>query len=642
MGEENLRARLELEVASLTAQLATIAARPLEVDPAVVAIAQSTTDNVMLLDRNGVIQYINWTVPDLTPDQVRGTPATRYVGAEFHAAMRQCFTDVCNTAKPSRYETFYVSPEGKVSYWESRVAPVVRDGRVVNLVVSSSDVTAGRAAEAERQRFFTMSRDLLCVADTTGYFKRVNPAFERTLGFSETELLAAPFVDFVHPEDREVTEAAVAQLSAGQEVVDFQNRYRCKDGSYRWLSWRAISEPDNSRLIYAVGRDITDTRLLEAQLRQSQKMDAIGQLAGGIAHDFNNLLMAIQGNVQLALHPRGTEGPAPFLKEIGKAGDRAAALTRQLLAFSRQQPIAATTLDVGALANDLMNLLRRVIDERVRIQLSVAPGDLLVRGDTGQLEQVIINLCVNARDAIPAAGTVAIEVTAPEINQAFVSEHRWARAGRFVRISVADDGSGMSNDVQERAFDPFFTTKQPGKGTGLGLATVYGIVQQHSGFIEIDSEVGRGTTVSVYLPQHVGRADARSKPDEPAAVAGNETVLVAEDDAAVLRVVVKTLEGAGYRVLTAHDGAEALRLFRAHSTEIGLVLLDVVMPNMTGPDAAAAIRAVRPEVAVVFSTGYADAEAAAALERDDTPVLHKPYPPATLLCEVRRVLDASN
>jgi len=641
MGDDVRRTQLEREVTALKAQVAALEARARDgqFDAAVVAIAQNSPDNVMLVDPQGVIQYINWTVPHLTPDQVRGTPVHRYVGTEFHALMDQCFAEVRATAEPSRYETFYVSPEGTVSYWESRVAPVVRDGKVVSLVINSSNVSAGRAAEAERQRFFTMSRDLLCVADGSGYFKRVNPAFERTLGFSDAELIASPFIDFAHPDDRAATEAVVTGLIAGEEVIDFANRYRCNDGSYRWISWRAIAEPGGGKLIYAVGRDVTETRMLEAQLRQSQKMDAIGQLAGGIAHDFNNLLMAIQGNVQLALTARSTDAASPFLREVGKAGDRATALTRQLLSFSRQQPIAVQVVDVGQLARDLMNLLRRLIDERIRIDLRVGAGSMLVQGDPGQLEQVILNLCVNARDAMSSVGTITIDIAIPEIDQAFVAEHRWARAGQFVRISVTDDGSGMSREVQERAFDPFFTTKPPGKGTGLGLATVYGILKQHTGFIEITSELGRGTVVSAYLPLQAGHTGREPEQVAEHVSGGNEVVLVAEDEDAVRSVVVNMLETAGYRVLIARDGAEAVQVFRAHADEIRLLLLDVVMPNMTGPSACAAIRALRPDVAVIYSTGYADGATAAALIGDGTPVLDKPYLPAVLLREVRRALD---
>ena len=286
-----------------------------------------------------MIRYTNYTVPDLTAAQVLGTPVYRYVPAEYRDLMRRCHERVLASGQPDRYETAYVADTGETSWWETRVSPVRRDGRVVALVQIASNVTERRQAAADRDRLFNLSIDMLAVAGTDGYFKRINPAFAHTLGHSDEELLSRPFMEFVHPEDREETRAAVARLAKGEPVIDFANRYRCRDGSYRWISWRTA--PDSTgKLMHAIGRDVTEPRRLEEQLRQSQKMEAVGRLAGGIAHDFNNLLLAIDLNLDLLIaQRRRPRTRAQCCAEARRATQRAADVTRQLLALGRKSAV---------------------------------------------------------------------------------------------------------------------------------------------------------------------------------------------------------------------------------------------------------------------------------------------------------------
>ncbi len=607
-----------------------------DLDPAVVSIAENSPDNIMLLDVHGRIQYINRTVPDLTREEVLGRAVFEFVGAEFHEGIKRCFARVLDTKKPSRYVTWYQAPDGERSYWESSVGAVERDGKVEGFAVITTNVTEQRRDAEERERFFNLSMDMLCVADFDGYFQRVNRAFEVTLGYDSRELFARPFIEFVHPDDVVPTQGAMDRLARGEAVIDFENRYRRNDGKYRVFSWRAVSD-EGRRRAYAVARDITEKKSLEEQLRQSQKMDAIGQLAGGVAHDFNNLLLAVQGNIEFALHSVNDVERGQFLKEATKATDRAAELTKQLLTFGRRQPMNPTTVELNDLARDMMNLLRRLIPESIEIDF--IPGHQLapIVADRSQVEQVIVNLCVNARDAMPNGGRITIETENVLVNGAYTKTHPWARPGRYVILTVTDTGVGMEKEVQEHLFEPFYTTKEQGRGTGLGLATVYGIVQQHEGLLHVYSEPGKGSSFKIYLPVTERLAARVGSKLEPPVPGGSETVLVAEDEEMVRAVIVRVLKNAGYEVLIATNGVEAVQLFKQQRSKVSLVILDVIMPKLNGPEAAELIRGTRPDVRVLFTSGYTDAALAG---QDETELLlQKPFEPDRLLRTIRELLD---
>jgi PAS domain S-box-containing protein len=598
------------------------------IDPTFKSLAESLTDNLVLLDLEGRIRYINYTLPELTLAQVLGTPLYDYVPPEHRATVRRHHERVLETRQPHRYETTYIASNGDASLWESRVSPVIREGQVVGLLRIASNVTERTQAAADRDRLFNLSVDMLCVAGTDGYFKRINPAFEQTLGHAEHVLLSKPFLEFVHPDDRERTQDAVGRLAHGEAVIDFDNRYRRADGRYRWISWRAA--PDSSgKYLYAIGRDVTERRELEQQLRQSQKMQAVGQLAGGVAHDFNNLVLAIDLNAHLVSEAPDDRARAASLAEISRATQRAADLTRQLLAFARRRPATLLSVDLNQTVDGMLTLLRRLIPESIEIRVVADDHLPPVMADAAQVEQVVLNLCLNARDAMPHGGVITIET-------------QWQREPALVLLRVRDTGSGIPPEVRDRIFEPFFTTKPMGRGTGLGLSTVYGVVEQHHGRIEVQSEVGAGAVFDILLP---ASEQVRVQREEPSAQdvrlppGGSETLLVAEDEAGVRSAIVNVLGAAGYRVLVAQDGEQALELFREHASSIDLLLFDIVMPKLSGPTAAEQIRQQRPDIPVVFMSGYSAEHGRGVAPLPNSSHVDKPFELTALLQKLRQTLD---
>jgi len=403
------------------------------------------------------------------------------------------------------------------------------------------------------------------------------------------------------------------------------------------------------RLLNAVDRTLQEAegrrerRRLETQVNQLRRFEAIGRLAGGIAHDFNNVLGSILGWADLgqADLPEGHRA-RERLEKIRAQAQRAAALTRQLLAFARRQVLEPQNLDVNALIRESMGLMANVIGEHVQIALHLA-GDLdPALADATQVEQIIMNLCINARDAMPDGGSLTIETRMTEIKPGVEEYRSYFRPGRYVQLTIADTGIGMDSVTLEHIFEPFFTTKEVGKGTGLGLATVYGIVKQHNGIIDVESEPGRGTRFHVYLPLGKGVVATRERTAIPETSRGSETILIAEDNEDLREAAREMIESLGYRVLLAHDGEEAVHLFKENSNTVDLVLLDVVMPKLHGPAALAQINLVKPGVPVLFTTGYAsEADSLAATGRNRTGVLQKPYGTISLGQKIRALLDAS-
>jgi signal transduction histidine kinase len=383
-------------------------------------------------------------------------------------------------------------------------------------------------------------------------------------------------------------------------------------------------------------------RRLEDQLLQSQKMEAVGRLAGGVAHDFNNLLTAIIGYSQLLLGGFDISDPRrESLEEIEKAGKRAAALTSQLLAFSRKQVLQMRLLDLNSVVSNMETMLRRLIGEDVELAVALRPGIGIVKADQGQLEQVIMNLAVNARDAMPQGGKMTIETAAASLDEEYAREHIGVQPGRYVMLAISDTGSGMDKATQARIFEPFFTTKERGKGTGLGLSTVYGIVNQSGGHIWVYSEPGRGTTFKIYLPLvEDGSRPARESAEPPRSGFGSETVLLAEDEEAVRKLTRGILEMHGYTVLEANSGPEALRAVQEYPGKIHLLLTDVVMPQMSGKSLSNSIGLLRPDIKVLYVSGYTDEAIIqhGVLDRS-VAFLQKPFTPEGLTSKVREVLD---
>lgn len=536
------------------------------------------------------------------------------------------------------------------------------------LAMISSDITermrserALRDSEA-KYRFLTENlRDVIWTVDLeTQRFLYVSPAVYALRGFTPEEVMAEPLAAAIAPGAVEWMDQRMATrvpqflaAEADGRVLEFETeevQQPCKDGTLVWteVDTRILRNAVTGRLeLYGVARDIRERKRseeerarLQLQLLQSQKMEAVGQLAGGIAHDFNNLLQVILGQLDFASDGyHHAEPVTEALAEIGKAAERASELTRQLLAFGRRQVMQPVVIDLNDLIHSLLKMLRRVLGEQLELRFDTAANLRMIEADRVQVEQVIMNLCVNARDAMPGGGTLTIStcnVDGPP--QGRRTRFEPAAAG-YVRVAVADTGIGMDAETRSRIFQPFFTTKPVGQGTGLGLATVYGIVLQHRGAIEVESEPGQGARFNIYFPATAAALSSQSAGKGLGDLRGKETILLAEDEDGVRRVTVQTLERAGYHVLAAPNGQDAVKLFAEHSQGVALALLDVTMPKLGGLAAARQIQAQRPNLPVLFLSGYNDSMAGEEPLPPEIPLLQKPYQPQALLVAIRGLLD---
>jgi PAS domain S-box-containing protein len=451
----------------------------------------------------------------------------------------------------------------------------------------------------------------------------------------------------IHPEDRDRVEQAINEALRGKGAFDLEHRIVLPDGEERMVRERGEVVKDNSgRAVQMRGIvvDITERKRLEEQLRQSQKMEAIGQLAGGVAHDFNNILTVIHGHASLLLDDEELSDPAmKSAQQIAQAAERAAGLTRQLLTFSRRQVMQPRRLDLNEVINNMTMMLGRILGEDIALQLNYSPQPVFVQADSSMIEQVLLNLAVNARDAMPKGGQLTVRISLSEIGAKRLLYHPDARAGKFACLTVIDNGMGIAPENLRRIFEPFFTTKEVGKGTGLGLATVYGIVKQHHGWIEVESEPGRGATFRVYLPtstEHGGPSEDR--PATHTVRGGDETVLVVEDEVPVRELVCNVLGGYGYKVLQAESGAKAVEVWRQNKGSVDLLLTDLVMPDrINGRELAEKLRAEQPDLKVIFTSGYsADVVGKDFVLQRGLHYLQKPYDPQKLALAVRDCLDA--
>ncbi|WP_137786588.1 ATP-binding protein [Sphingomonas sp. 3P27F8] len=462
---------------------------------------------------------------------------------------------------------------------------------------------------AERDRVWQLTNDLMATARLDGFLIQVNPAWERLLGWTEEELLSRPFVEIIEAADHAETADVVARLSAGEVVSGFVDHVLRRDGTARTIMWTAVPEA-GSDLFYIIGRDLTEQHAAEDALRQAQKMQAVGQLTGGLAHDFNNLLTGMMGNLEL-LQLRLTSGRLEdldrFVLAAQGAGRRAAALTQRLLAFSRRQTLDPRPVDVNRLVAGMEDLIRRTIGPANTLEVVGAGGLWTANIDAGQLENAILNLCINARDAMPEGGRITIETANKWLDER-TARSRDLEPGQYLSVCVTDTGTGMDEATVQRAFEPFFTTKPLGQGTGLGLSMIYGFARQSGGQVRIYSEVGIGTTMCIYLPRHLG-----DEPDElddetvsATAASGGGTVLVVDDEATIRHLIDEILDDAGYTVINAADGAAGIKVLQS-GAQIELLITDVGLPGgMNGRQVADAARHLRPGLKVLFITGYAE------------------------------------
>ena len=516
-------------------------------------------------------------------------------------------------------------------------------GSIIDITEKKQAEEALRKSEERFRDLFENANDLIQSVRPDGTFAYVNPAWSATLGYSAEEASNMAVLDIIHPDSKKHYMKIFERVIKGENLNDVETVFVAKNGKEVAVEGSTGCLFENGKPIATRGifRDITKHKHLEDQLRQAQKMEAIGQLAGGVAHDFNNLLQVISGYGQMALEESEGKKGHQELEEVMKAADRAATLVRQLLAFSRRQVLELEVLNLGDVVGDLSKMIRRVIGEHIAFTVHSDPGLKMIRADKGQLEQILMNLCVNARDAMPEGGALTIDAANTEMDEEFCKENTWAKPGKYVVLAVTDTGDGMDEQTKNRIFEPFFTTKEMGKGTGLGLSTVFGIVRQHDGMIHVYSEVGVGTTFRIYLPMIENSEAASDDLILEAPPGGTETILLAEDDEAVLDLAKRLLVKAGYTVLCACDGEEAIRVFDERTDEIGLALLDVVMPKLGGGAVFEHIRGKRPQIPVLFASGYSTEAVHTNFVLDEgVQRIQKPYRSDDLLRKIRAVLDS--
>jgi hypothetical protein len=544
-------------------------------------------------------------------------------------------------------------------------------GKVTSILVEGSDITERRASEEAlrssetrlrelnadlerrvieraqaRSLTWQLSPDLLGALNANGHFETSNPAWQTILGWSEEEVSSMSIFELLHPDDVEHTRAGFELTLIGQPAIRFENRYRCKDGGYRWISWVGIQE-DN--FVYCTGRDITAEKAAEVELavaqealRQSQKMEAIGQLTGGIAHDFNNLMTGILGSLNLVrrrMAANEADDIPRFMDAASSCALSAAALTHRLLAFARRQSLDARPNDINRLVASMKDLLDRTLGERIELNFMLASDLWTAFIDANQLENALLNLAINARDAMPEGGRLTIETVNVKLDEAYTSLQEDVQPGDYVAVSVSDTGIGMSSEILAKAFEPFFTTKAIGAGTGLGLSVIYGFAKQSRGHMRIHSEIGRGTTVKLYLPRALQNAVDLDAGTIETPRGQGETILVVEDDATVRLIIGDALKDLGYTILLAPDARPAIALLQSDQA-IDLLVSDVVLPHVNGRKLADLARGLRPNLKVLFVSGYAEnATVRGDFLAEGMDMLTKPFSLDVLGAKVRSIIE---
>lgn len=501
---------------------------------------------------------------------------------------------------------------------------------------------------AERDRLWDLSQDMLARADFAGMMSAVNPAWSKVLGWSEADLLTRGYANFMHPDDVASSTDAIAGMAVTGQPARFENRVSTRDGGWRHIEWTVVPEPDGENFV-AVGRDLTDTKARAAELetarealRQSQKMEAVGQLTGGIAHDFNNMLTGIIGSLDLIRRNIGAGRPERvdrYIDAANASAQRAAALTSRLLAFGRRQSLDLRALDINAMVRSMNELVDRTLGEQTVLETYLNPNLWVASSDVNQLESAFLNLCINARDAMPDGGRLVVETDNVSLDERYASNHPGLAPGEYVVLSVSDTGIGMSPATLEKVFEPFFTTKPVGQGTGLGLSMIYGFTRQSGGHVRIYSELGVSTTVKLFIPRsHEGTEPVHASKAEIVSGQG-ETVLVVEDDPSVRLIVTEVLGEIGYGVIEAFDATSALPILES-GRAIDLLITDVGLPGMNGRQLAEIARTSRPQLKVLFITGYArNAAVRSGFLDKGMDMLTKPFAMDELAMKIRDVFD---
>ena len=612
------------------------------------ALIDQAPDLILLCDIEGRIQFVNHLLPGFTNERVMGWPITRFVPEAYHDSIRACLDNVLRNGVQDGFESFAPGANDVPTHFYTRVTPVLDGGRVTALVLFVSNIDHIRRTEAElRDR----EAKLAIVLEATGmgiWWTELGggrgDADERCrqiLGLPDGPLSSDRVMAVIAPEDRERVAAALVEAETTGTYA-LEHRVVRASGEVRWVraAARIRREQDGPSLVGGV-LDITAHKRLELQVAQSQKLESIGRLAGGVAHDFNNLLTAILGSVELAGLALDRSSPAVAeLEHVRRSAERGAMLTNQLLAFARRQVIEPRVVSPNELVVEVEQLLQRILGEDIEL-IAVCQAAGHVRVDPHQIERVLINLATNSRDAMPRGGRMTIETQDVTLDETRYGNYTEIAPGPYVVLAVSDTGVGIPSEAMPHLFEPFYTTKGLEHGTGLGLATCYGIVRQAGGHIQVYSEPGRGTTFRIYLPRVQSAAEPAPSPAPQPRSPGRETALLVEDDVGVRRVTVRMLQHYGYRVLEASGGDEAIALAATHPGPIELLITDVVMPGMGGRELADRLLELRPGIAVLFVSGYTENAIVhhGVLDRG-VAFLQKPFTPGALQARVRQILDA--
>ena len=632
------------------------------------AVMESAPDVILTIDSCGIVQFAN-------PSAVReiGYSQPEWIGRrlrvifESPASWDEVWQAILKDGSLLRpIEFVAVRKDGSYSHLEVSASRWSDQGRIFVTAILR-DVNERHAAEAElrslnqnlerrvaertqeRDRVWQVSRDMLGVANPDGTWISVNPAWTQILGWLPNEIVGKTSEWLEHPDEGQRTRDEIARLAATEETANFENSFRTRSGGYRVLSWTAVNVEG---LLYCVARDVTDHRRqqealikVEDALRQSQKMEAVGQLTGGLAHDFNNLLTGISGSLEL-LQLRMSQGR---LKDVERyvamaqgAANRAASLTHRLLAFSRSQTLDPKATNINRLVSGIRELINNTIGPNIEVRVNEAADLWTTLVDPNQLENALLNLCINARDAMPDGGQIKIETGNCSFEKSAAQE-RELRPGDYVSLAVTDTGTGMPEEVAQRAFDPFYTTKPLGQGTGLGLSMIYGFAKQSGGQVRIDSVVGRGTTIFLFLPRHhklESASDEVTESSESARAAEGETVLIVDDEPSVRMLITEVLAELGYTAIEAADGASALRVLQSDA-RIDLLVTDVGLPGgMNGRQLADFGRLARPALKTLFITGYAEKAVASGDQLGlGMEVLAKPFAMESLAAKIKKLIS---
>lgn len=626
-------------------------------------IVESSDDAIIGKSLDGIIT--NWNrgaekMYGYSAQEIVGHPVSIIIPPELQYELPMVLEKIRNGKSIRHYETVRIHKDGQRIEVSITVSPIKDDdGKVTGAAIIASDITERKHAEEALQKseeryreIVENANDIIYTHDLEGRFLSLNKAGEQITGYTRTEVLNMNIADIVAPEHIEKARRMIATKLNGNEITPYNLEVISKDGHRVLLeiNSRPIYENDGVACIQGIARDITERkraadalRRTEEQLRQAQKLEAVGRLAGGIAHDFNNLLTIITGYSDLVLRRMEQIDPQrEKILEVKKAAHRAADLTHQLLAFSRKQVLQPKVIDINLITSNLSKMLERLIGEDIELSLNLKPGIWHIFADPGQIEQVLMNLVVNARDAMPQGGKIIIETQNVRIDERYAQVREVVKPGQYIMLAVSDTGIGMSPETQRHIFEPFFTTKEVGKGTGLGLSTVYGIIKQSDGYIWVYSEIDKGSTFKIYLPRTSADIDALKQVDKHNETShGTETILLAEDEAGVRTLARSILEEQGYQVLEAADGEEAIDVCRQHDGYIHLLLTDVVMPKMNVQELVDQIKLLMPRTKVLYMSGYTnDAIIHHGVLDPDTNFLEKPFTADDLLERVREILDS--